>query len=556
MTLGVRSRRWKSSLTLALGIGLAFRVAVVALSYRHTPDDAAIVFRHSAELVRAGRNPVFAPEWSSTPLVPYLHAALFPVALPWQVVEKALPVLADLVTIVLVGRLAGHRAATARLLYATNPLALLVVAHHGQLEPVGVALALAAVLVIRRPKGPSGPGVDQDRAGRRALVSGLLLGMSVAVKTWSVVMVPGLLRESARRHWPLILGGLAGPPLALLAAVPVFSNGGFLATARVVASYRSIAGDWGWTGVLHLLGHSGRGYAGPDVDRWQHLGTIVTLAAWVLVVALFHRADGPDLALAPLLAVLAVTAGFGVQYLLWPVALLLARGGWNTWCYLWPAAAYAGYDYLRLIPLGASPHHDLVLQSALSITVCVGAVVALPWSGRRGRPATPAAPPEPHHSGHERPPTAGPQRCVADPPGRQVPAGLTRRPSDAVLDGIGSAPGQRGKPALANGGCSRPGALDREPTTGLGAAPGAARRLAWRHRPRGLPRPTGWPRIPRGRHRAIPVRAGQASAKTRHVGDLIGDEAQGHVAISCIVPMVSHVEEATHRPFGDSCLVV
>jgi len=48
---------------------------------------------------------------------------------------KALPVLADLVTIVLVGRLAGHRAATARLLYATNPLALLVVAHHGQLEP-------------------------------------------------------------------------------------------------------------------------------------------------------------------------------------------------------------------------------------------------------------------------------------------------------------------------------------------------------------------------------------------------------------------------------------
>jgi hypothetical protein len=31
MTLGLLSRRWKSSLTLALGIGLAFRVAVVAL---------------------------------------------------------------------------------------------------------------------------------------------------------------------------------------------------------------------------------------------------------------------------------------------------------------------------------------------------------------------------------------------------------------------------------------------------------------------------------------------------------------------------------------------
>lgn len=93
----------------------------------------------------------------------------------------------------------------------------------------------------------------------------------------------------------------------------------------------------------------------------------------------FRRIDGRDLAAAPLLVVLAVTAGFGGQYLLWPVPLLIARGGRTVWWYLWPASLYAAYAYLRLPTEG---HGDQVLQTGLSLLVCLGAVITLPWNAR------------------------------------------------------------------------------------------------------------------------------------------------------------------------------
>ncbi len=96
----------------------------------------------------------------------------------------------------------------------------------------------------------------------------------------------------------------------------------------------------------------------------------------------FRRIDGRDLAAAPLLVVLAVTAGFGVQYLLWPVPLLIARGGRTVWWYLWPASLYAAYAYLRLLTLPTEGHGDQVLQTGLSLLVCLGAVISLPWNAR------------------------------------------------------------------------------------------------------------------------------------------------------------------------------
>jgi len=50
MTLGVLSRLWKSSLTLALGIGLAFGSPSSLLSYRHTLDDAAVLLKSGRRL--------------------------------------------------------------------------------------------------------------------------------------------------------------------------------------------------------------------------------------------------------------------------------------------------------------------------------------------------------------------------------------------------------------------------------------------------------------------------------------------------------------------------
>ncbi len=97
----------------------------------------------------------------------------------------------------------------------------------------------------------------------------------------------------------------------------------------------------------------------------------------------FPRIDGRDLAAAPLLVVLAVTAGFGGQYLLWPVPLLIARGGRTVWRYLWPASLYAANGYLRLLTLPTEGHGDQVPQTGLCLLVCLGAVITLPWNARQ-----------------------------------------------------------------------------------------------------------------------------------------------------------------------------
>ena len=65
---------------------------------------------------------------------------------------------------------------------------------------------------------------------------------------------------------------------------------------------------------------------------------------------MFRRCSGPDLTVAVLLAFLAVTAGFGAQYLLWPAALLCASRRPAGYVYLFLASVYTGVFYLYALP--------------------------------------------------------------------------------------------------------------------------------------------------------------------------------------------------------------
>ena len=55
--------------------------------------------------------------------------------LPWPVVGRLAPVVADLILIPLIGKLATDRGPLRRFQYACNPLVILICAIHGQLEP-------------------------------------------------------------------------------------------------------------------------------------------------------------------------------------------------------------------------------------------------------------------------------------------------------------------------------------------------------------------------------------------------------------------------------------
>lgn len=80
--------------------------------------------------------------------------------------------------VALVARFATRDERTRALQYAVNPLSLLVVALHGQVEPVALAFALGGILLIK-----SG----------RPVAGGVLLGVAVAARTWPVIILLAVL---------------------------------------------------------------------------------------------------------------------------------------------------------------------------------------------------------------------------------------------------------------------------------------------------------------------------------------------------------------------------
>jgi Glycosyltransferase family 87 len=375
-------------LAVTLGVALGLRLLVVAVAFHHTPFDVAVWFKSTGEAVLRGQDPLLVLpryQWNFLPAMPYVHALELSTGLPWELAGKICPVLADLVTTVLVGSLAApERAARVRWQYAVHPLPLLVVAWHGQIEPTAVALGLLALWAARR-----------ERTG----VAGLLLGLAAAVKTWPVLFAPGVLRETPRRRWPLLATAVL-PPLLLLASMPLLLGSDLGRSLGVLGSYRGNTGIWGWTGLQRLAGNAGSGFGGPGVDPYQRLGLIAVLVALGLVVlAFWSRLDGVELTAALVLAFLVVTAGFGSQYLLWPAALLMITGGWRAWLYLTLAAGYAVFFYLVFFPAPSVVGFRLLVYG--SVPVIAAALLALPWERLRpwaGQPAVgtvrPSTPPE------------------------------------------------------------------------------------------------------------------------------------------------------------------
>lgn len=366
-------RGWSPPLMVSLGIGLALRLLLVYLAYRHTPADVAVVFRRVGQAVLRGKDPLATLpryQWNFLPFSAYLLAIELKIGWPWQVAVKLLPVACDVTTIGLVGFFARPAAAdNARFLYALCPLALLVSAWHGQIDPIAVTLGLSALLLARQ---------------HHALWAGIVLGFAVASKTWPLLFAPGVFRDIPRgRWWQTALGAVA-VIATLVVSSPLLLHGSVRHDVTVVLGYRSYLGSWGWTGILRYLHLAGLGWAGPHVDAFQRLGALITAVTLVAVVLVFRRCSGPDLTLAVLLAFLAVTPGFGPQYLLWPAALLCAARRPAGYAYLFLASVYAGVFYLYAFPRGGENTSWLgALLQVCSVALIIAAVASMPWSELR-----------------------------------------------------------------------------------------------------------------------------------------------------------------------------
>ena len=306
-------------------------------SYRAVVD--ALAQRHDVYAI-AGRYPYL-------PFHMYLMAGASWLAthtpLPFVFWVKVPPIMADMALTVTVGVVAGRlgygrtTALRAALLFALNPISVMVTGYHGQFdaEPVALTLVAWAVLVYcRRPWSIP--------------VAGLLLGLAIADKTWPVLLAPILywrLDSSHRRAMFVLFTGV--PVLLSLVVYEIIVPGGAIHAIQVSAGYQGVPGVWGISQVVALV-------AGPDgkeaaLLQLQVLGPLIMAAAfgfaYVAAARLSRDIDRMALVIATLYA---VAAGWGTHWLSWlaPLALLSGRRWASVYlsaAAVWCAVVYAGF---------------------------------------------------------------------------------------------------------------------------------------------------------------------------------------------------------------------
>jgi hypothetical protein len=315
------SRDWRPSLTQALLVAAGLRLAMFVIAHDVAPYDLVNDFRIAGENVLAHQDPTLNSRprgWNYLPTYGFLLAGMVAVeestGLPWLWVARVLPITFDLGVTGLVYLLARPEKAGLRAFqYACTPIAIFVSAVHGQMEPLCLLFAVGAFVALRRGPAP------------RVVLAGVLIALAISVKTWPVLFLPALLLAlpTWRARLRLLIGaGAVG--LLLLLTMPLTVGTPVDKLPRIVAAlagYSPAGGTWGWSAVLY-------GYFPYDAVSFEtstfwavvgRVGSIAALLAFAAAVWWWRRAGPIVVAGASTSAFLVATAGFGVQYLAWPV---------------------------------------------------------------------------------------------------------------------------------------------------------------------------------------------------------------------------------------------
>lgn len=271
-------------------------------------------------------------------------------SLPFVKVVRLAPILADVgiaiwLTLRLRQRLPLSLAFRGGLLYALNPVTVLVSAYHGQFDAIPALLTLVAIETVE--VSPLG--------------AGLWLGLGILDKSWPVLALPSLL--AATRNWrqrfSLAIGCLLIPALGAGMYAFIFRASLWAIIHRAI-SYDWGIGVWGYTYFCHLVSVLNPGCI-EIFALFVRYGRYITL---LLLGGIWLRWARKEPARSGILTILvaffAVTHAFSIQYLMWPVAFAL----WNTdkrterWLlrYTLGAFAYMLLTYSTLILTPAITH--------------------------------------------------------------------------------------------------------------------------------------------------------------------------------------------------------
>ena len=234
------------------------------------------------------------------------------------------PIAADVGIALLVQHLLALRGAAerTRLLaaggVALGPVFLGVAGYQGQIDAVAILPALAAFVFWQR----GGPN--------RALAAGLLIGLGGSVKSVPLLLVLALLPSvRSPREAATLVGAAAAVPLAMLAPFLAVDPG----AVWDHLTYRGFPGLGGLSLLaqpdLPLFWQAGHDYApNAATDLLVDGGGVVVALGLLATAALLarFRPEPLDAAVLLWLAVWLVGVNFFIQYLIWGLPFLLARG--------------------------------------------------------------------------------------------------------------------------------------------------------------------------------------------------------------------------------------
>jgi hypothetical protein len=389
-------RGWRPSLATALAVGIGLRLILLIFASVDSwqPVDFAEGFKPAGLAILHHQDPVLATQgsWHFLPMIPYFYALALATGLPWEIAGRLCTIIADVVLIALVGKLAGAKyRPMARFQYACNPIALMISVIHAQVEPVALVFLVGAYIVARATPAIEGSAI-RSRGAINAAWAGALLGFALSAKSWPIILLPVLL--AMLPTWRQRLYGLCAAgavPLFFLVTLPLVvstSWANMLNVARYLGEVRPIVGEWGWTAVM----------TGGD---WQlastaaKLGQVVLYSTILLVMWLWWRSDRIDQTSAILLAFMVVTPRMGAQYLMWFVPFLCARPTRWSRPAMTLGAIWAGLGYIYLTQFddnGWWKNHEWWAIS--SVAVIPFLVLAMPWSRRVSRPSKDVKVPE------------------------------------------------------------------------------------------------------------------------------------------------------------------
>lgn len=203
----------------------------------------------------------------------------------------------------------------AALVFFLSPVAFLISGFHCNNDSTMLFFVVAAVAAWIGPP-------------RRPFVAGVLLAAATGVKIPPLLLAPLFTVAGTRRDGARFAGGFALASAAIFG--PAVATGG-VPVLRNIFLYRG-AGDW-W-GLRSMLKYAGRGDAtlAALAELYARIAAplllIVVFAVMAFVVIARRRGDLDEGRLlisgvtATLSLVVVTGSGFGVQYLVWPLALL------------------------------------------------------------------------------------------------------------------------------------------------------------------------------------------------------------------------------------------